>query len=142
MGTPRREGSVPGQTTLDVMRGRGGSWIAGVALAASISMAGVVSGCGSPDTAAPEAPTGPVVQVANMAYAPATLTVKAGDTVTWNFDDRGVTHDVVGVGAAKSVLRSRLMQTGTFTYTFTEPGTYEYTCSLHPEMTGTVVVTP
>lgn len=105
-------------------------------------MAGVVSGCSSPDTAAPEAPTGPVVQVANMAYTPATLTVKAGDTVTWIFDDRGVTHDVVGVGAAKSVLRSRLMQTGTFTYTFTEPGTYEYTCSLHPEMTGTVVVTP
>ncbi|QYB03505.1 cupredoxin domain-containing protein [Rhodococcus sp. USK10] len=124
------------------MRGRGSSWIAGVALAASISMTAVVSGCSSPAEEAPEATTGPVVQVANMAYAPSTITVRAGDTVTWNFDDRGVTHDVVGVGAAKSVLRSRLMQTGTFTYTFTEPGTYEYTCSLHPDMTGTVVVTP
>ncbi|WP_160103671.1 cupredoxin domain-containing protein [Rhodococcus sp. T7] len=124
------------------MRVRGTSWIAGVALAASISMTAVVSGCASPADEAPEAPTGPVVQVANMAYAPSTITVRAGDTVTWNFDDRGVTHDVVGVGAAKSVLRSRLMQTGTFTYTFTEPGTYEYTCSLHPDMTGTVVVTP
>ncbi|MGW5151631.1 cupredoxin domain-containing protein [Rhodococcus koreensis] len=124
------------------MRGRGSSWIAGVALAASISMTAVVSGCSSPAEEAPEAPTGPVVQVANMAYAPSTITVRAGDTVTWNFDDRGVTHDVVGVGAAKSVLRSRLMQTGTFAYTFTEPGTYEYTCSLHPDMTGTVVVTP
>ncbi|QSE88973.1 cupredoxin domain-containing protein [Rhodococcus pseudokoreensis] len=124
------------------MRVRGTSWIAGVALAASISMTAVVSGCSSPADEAPEAPTGPVVQVANMAYAPSTITVRAGDTVTWNFDDRGVTHDVVGVGAAKSVLRSRLMQTGTFTYTFTEPGTYEYTCSLHPDMTGTVVVTP
>lgn len=105
-------------------------------------MTAVVSGCSSPADEAPETPTGPVVQVANMAYAPSTITVRAGDTVTWNFDDRGVTHDVVGVGAAKSVLRSRLMQTGTFTYTFTEPGTYEYTCSLHPDMTGTVVVTP
>lgn len=105
-------------------------------------MTAVVSGCASPAEEAPAAPTGPVVQVANMTYAPSTITVRAGDTVTWNFDDRGVTHDVVGVGAAKSVLRSRLMQTGTFTYTFTEPGTYEYTCSLHPDMTGTVVVTP
>ncbi|MFF2109462.1 cupredoxin domain-containing protein [Rhodococcus koreensis] len=124
------------------MRVRGTSWIAGVALAASISMTAVASGCSSPAEEAPEATTGPVVQVANMAYEPSTITVRAGDTVTWNFDDRGVTHDVVGVGAAKSVLRSRLMQTGTFTHTFTEPGTYEYTCSLHPDMTGTVVVTP
>lgn len=77
-----------------------------------------------------------------MAYTPATLTVKVGETVTWNFDDRGVLHDVVGIGTAEGELRSRLMQTGSYTHTFTEPGTYEYTCSLHPEMTGTIVVTP
>lgn len=87
-------------------------------------------------------PSGPVVEVKNMAYTPATLTVAVGETVTWNFDDRGVTHDVVGVDDARSVLRSPLMQTGSFTHTFTEPGTYEYTCSLHPDMRGTIVVTP
>ncbi len=86
-------------------------------------------------------PGSPVVEVANMAYAPAMLTIRAGETVTWNFDDRGVTHDVTGIGAAKSVLRSQLMRTGSYTHAFTEPGTYEYTCSLHPDMRGTVVVT-
>lgn len=75
-----------------------------------------------------------------MAYSPATLTIDAGETVTWEFDDRGIAHDVVGTGDAETELRSTLMSTGTFTHTFTDPGTYDYTCSLHPDMRGTIVV--
>lgn len=75
-----------------------------------------------------------------MAYSPASITVSVGDTVTWKFDDRGVPHQVLGVGDAKSVLASPLQTTGSFTHTFTAPGTYDYTCSLHPDMTGTVIV--
>ncbi|MCQ4120238.1 cupredoxin domain-containing protein [Rhodococcus tibetensis] len=123
------------------MRGHARSLIAGVALAASISAPGALSGCSSESAGIDEQPSGPVVEVADMAYSPAQLTVRVGETVTWKFDDRGVTHDVAGVGEAKGVLRSPLMQTGNFTYTFTEPGTYEYTCSLHPDMHGTIVVT-
>jgi plastocyanin len=123
------------------MRERARSRIVGVALAASISAASAIAGCSSESAGVNEQPSGPVVEVAGMAFSPARLTVRVGETVTWNFDDRGVTHDVAGIGEAKGVLRSPLMQTGSFTYNFTEPGTYEYTCSLHPDMRGTIVVT-
>ncbi|WP_137725421.1 plastocyanin/azurin family copper-binding protein [Prescottella subtropica] len=118
------------------MKTRVTALIAGIALAASLS------GCSS-DTGR-DVPADPgdglTVTVKNMTYSPASLTVSVGDTVTWVFDDRGTPHDVVGLGDAKSVLRSPLLQTGTWTYTFTQPGTYDYTCSLHPDMLGAVVV--
>ncbi|WP_349307285.1 plastocyanin/azurin family copper-binding protein, partial [Rhodococcus sp. IEGM 1379] len=49
-------------------------------------------------------------------------------------------HDVRGLGSARSLLRSPLKKSGTYTATFTEPGTYDYTCTPHPDMRGTVVV--
>ncbi|WP_031938690.1 cupredoxin domain-containing protein [Prescottella defluvii] len=112
------------------------------AMAIGIALAATLSGCtsnseGSPPT---EPDNGLTVVVKNMAYAPTSITIQAGQTVTWVFDDRGVPHDVVGVGEAKSVLRSPLLKTGTWEFTFTEPGTYNYTCSLHPDMLGVVVV--
>ncbi|WP_246098268.1 cupredoxin domain-containing protein [Rhodococcus spelaei] len=86
------------------------------------------------------APTGPVVEVANMAFTPSSITVNVGETVTWKFEDRGTPHDVVGVGDARAVLHSPPLQTGTFAFAFAEPGTYQYTCSFHPDMHGTIVV--
>ena len=118
------------------MKTRVSALIAGIALAASLS------GCTTATT--DDAPSGAdkalTIRVANMAYSPASLTIAVGQTVTWVFDDRGTPHDVVGLGDAKSVLRSPLLQTGTWQFTFTEPGTYNYTCSLHPDMLGAVVV--
>ncbi|MFM1727835.1 plastocyanin/azurin family copper-binding protein [Prescottella soli] len=112
------------------------------ALIAGIALAATISGC-STDTAA-DAPTDSdkalTVQVANMAYTPASVTISVGQTVTWVFDDRGTPHDVVGLGDAKSVLRSPLLTSGTWEFTFTAPGTYNYTCSLHPDMLGVVNV--
>lgn len=81
-----------------------------------------------------------MVTISGMAYSPASITVNVGDTVTWVFDDNGMAHDVNGLGDAKGKLRSPLKKSGTYTYTFTEPGTYDYTCTPHPEMRGTVVV--
>lgn len=81
-----------------------------------------------------------MVTISGMAYSPASITVSVGDTVTWVFDDNGMAHDVSGLGDAKGKLRSPLKKSGTYTYTFTEPGTYDYTCTPHPEMRGTVVV--
>jgi len=65
--------------------------------------------------------------------------VKAGTTVTWtNRDDDA--HTVTSVA---NTFRSPGLDTGeTFSYTFTRAGTFEYFCTLHPLMTGKVVVTP
>ncbi|NLU81774.1 plastocyanin/azurin family copper-binding protein [Rhodococcus sp. HNM0569] len=107
----------------------------------ALAVLGTAVACGGTDTGGTE-PAGPSVTVADMAYQPASLTVRVGETVTWTFDDRGTPHDVSGTGTAEGVLRSPIQASGTFTYTFTEPGTYEYTCTLHPEMQGAVIVTP
>lgn len=65
------------------------------------------------------------------------LTVPIGTTVTWiNHDD-----DAHTVTSTTNTFRSPGLDTDdTYSYTFTKPGTYEYFCTLHPLMTGKVVV--
>jgi plastocyanin len=76
------------------------------------------------------------VKIDNFTFAPQKLTVKAGTTVTWTNDD-DIPHTVTSTGH----FRSKALDTGDkFTFTFTTPGTFEYFCSLHPHMTGTVAV--
>jgi plastocyanin len=77
------------------------------------------------------------VKIDNFSFGPATLTVAAGTTVTWtNRDD--IPHTVV---SEDKVFKSKVLDTDEkFSYTFTKPGTYGYFCSIHPKMTGKVVV--
>jgi plastocyanin len=78
------------------------------------------------------------VSIDNFTFNPQTVTVKAGTTVTWvNKDD--IPH---GIAAQKNAFpRSKVMDTeGSYTFTFTTPGTYAYFCYVHPHMTGTIVV--
>lgn len=94
---------------------------------------------GSASLTTPAAPaTGNQVNIDGFAFAPATLTVAAGTTVTWtNRDEEPHT-----VAASDGSFHSPGMGTGaTFTHTFTDPGTFDYVCSIHPMMHGTVVVT-
>lgn len=77
------------------------------------------------------------VQIAGMAFGPATLTVTAGDTVTWTNDD-GRAHTVTASGGAFA--SGNLDPTQAYSFTFTQPGTYTYACDYHPEMQGTIVV--
>ncbi len=88
---------------------------------------------------AQQAPAGVAaeVKVDNFSFSPATLTVAAGTTVTWtNRDD--IPHNVV---STDKVFKSKVMDTDEkFSYTFTKAGSYSYFCSIHPHMTGTVVV--
>lgn len=76
------------------------------------------------------------VKIANFTFGPKELNVKAGTTVTWiNEDD--IPHTIV----SPNNYRSKALDTNdAFSFTFTTPGTYKYFCSLHPHMTGTVVV--
>jgi len=71
-------------------------------------------------------------------YSPANYTVKAGTAVTWVNHD-GTTHSVTGdTGLFDS---GPLPPGASFSYTFTQPGTYHYSCWYHSWMTGTIVVT-
>jgi plastocyanin len=79
----------------------------------------------------------PQIAIDNFAFAPQQLTVAQGTTIVWvNNDD--VPHTVVGT---HQEFRSKALDTGDqFSFTFTKPGTYEYFCSVHPIMTGKIVV--
>jgi plastocyanin len=94
----------------------------------------------SGSAAAPEAPQGAnAVNISNFAFAPATLTVPAGTTVTWTNKDEEP-HTVVSSDG--STFHSPGMGTdATYSFTFPDAGTFDYVCSIHPMMHGTVVVT-
>jgi amicyanin len=78
------------------------------------------------------------VNITNFAFAPASLAVKLGDTVTWTNKDEEP-HTVV---ADDGSFHSPGMDTNaTYSFTFTNPGSFDYICSIHPFMHGTVVVT-
>ena len=81
--------------------------------------------------------TGVPVAIDNFVFGPERLTVKAGTTVTWtNRDD--IPHAVV---SKTGLFKSRVMDTDqSYSFTFSTPGTYSYFCSLHPHMTGKIVV--
>ena len=107
------------------------------ALAGLLALA--LSACGTDDasTAASAADTDrPTVTIEDMAFAPEMLTVEVGDTVTWVWNDGAVAHDVVG-----DDFHSEVMAEGTFSHRFDEPGTHDYICTLHPNMTATIEVT-
>jgi plastocyanin len=78
------------------------------------------------------------IEIKDFAFNPQTLTVKSGEKITWiNRDDEP--HTVVSVG--KKFQKSSALDTDQeFTITTGAPGTYEYFCSVHPKMTGTIVV--
>ena len=77
------------------------------------------------------------VTIKAFAYGPKNITVPVGTTVTWINKDPEV-HTVVDKGG--KFRSSALDSDDSFTFTFTEPGTYNFFCTLHPQMTGTVTV--
>ncbi len=77
------------------------------------------------------------VQIVYRAYQPALLTVVAGQTVTWRNSGLGPHTVTSDAGQFDS---GALQAGGTFSYTFAAPGTYAYSCTIHPTMHGKVVV--
>jgi len=80
----------------------------------------------------------PEVTIKGFAYTPATLTVKVGTTVKWINQD-SVTHTVT---SDTGLFESGEMATGdTYSFTFTQAGTFSYHCAMHPSMEASIVVT-
>ena len=112
-------------------------WIAGAVMPVLIAMLLLL--VGSPTVKANDQPSAAnvAVKIDNFVFGPQAITVPVGTTVTWtNSDD--IPHTAV---STDGVFKSKVMDTNEkFSYTFTKAGTYPYYCSVHPKMTGQVVV--
>ena len=111
-------------------------WLASLATPVVVAMLLLA---GSPSVTANDQPTAAnaAVKIDNFVFGPQTITVPVGTTVTWtNSDD--IPHTAV---STDGVFKSKVMDTDEkFSYTFTKAGTYSYYFSVHPKMTGKVVV--
>lgn len=78
------------------------------------------------------------IEIKDFAFNPQKITVKSGEKITWiNHDEEP--HTVVSVG--KKFQKSSALDTDQeYSMIAGAPGTYEYFCSVHPKMTGTIVV--
>jgi len=75
------------------------------------------------------------VSIQNLAFEPKSVKISPGDTVKWtNLDS--VSHTIKSTDFASEVLKNG----DSFSHTFTQVGTYDYHCSIHPSMTGVVIV--
>ena len=109
-----------------------------ISLIAVVSLSACSSGNGASSTMTSSQPvSGNSITLANFAFSPPTLTVKVGTTVTWTNND-GTTHIVTSdTGVFNS---GNLATNATFSFTFNSAGTFAYHCSIHPSMTGRVIV--
>ena len=110
----------------------------GILLAAlAIEVAGVRAAVTSVATGTQAAPATTDVKIDNFTFGPADVTVKAGSTITWtNRDD--IPHTVVSTDKA---FKSKVLDTDDhYSFTFASAGTFTYFCSIHPKMTGRIVV--
>lgn len=98
------------------------------------------SGTNSTDaTDATDATATSAVEIKDMAFSPSNITVKKGTKVTWTNKDT-VSHTVTSDSG--STMDSELLSKGdTYSVTFDEVGSFDYHCTPHPAMTGTVTVT-
>jgi len=116
---------------------RNNFWVA--SFTASVMIAIVLLVAGSPNVTANDQPSAAnaAVNIDNFVFGPQTITVPVGATVTWtNKDD--IPHTSV---STEGVFKSKVLDTDEkFSYTFTKAGTYPYYCTIHPKMTGKVVV--
>jgi plastocyanin len=113
---------------------RASVFVVAVALLVPVASA-CSSGSSAPTTSAAHGPVGVVVTLKFVAFAPQNVTVRVGQAVEWKWEDAPVPHNVTFAN-----FHSPTQATGTFFHTFTQPGTYPYRCTIHSDMTGTVVV--
>jgi plastocyanin len=113
-------------------------WMAGLAAATMIAVLLLLAATATVKANASQAQGKTAeAKIDNFSFSPATLNVAVGTTVTWtNHDD--IPHTVV---STDGVFKSKVIDTDEkFSYSFSKAGTFPYYCSVHPKMTGTVVV--
>jgi plastocyanin len=132
-----------------------------ISAASLLLAAGSLAGCGAYQASTPATPTsatsvpgGPVINLSSLMFNPSDTTVEVGTTVTWR-NDEPITHTVTSgrfEGVDKTTgLRSSQDPDGTFeaklpgrgktfSFTFTEPGSYTYYCDIHQGMNATITV--
>jgi plastocyanin len=131
-----RELNDSGYAGIAILTSDGAQTEVNVYLADGIAGAGTAGSTTSDQSAATAGAT--KVEIANLAYNPAQITIAAGSTVTWTNDDT-VPHTVTA--RDRSVLQSGTLNPGdSFSQTFTTPGAIEYFCEFHANMKGTIVV--
>jgi plastocyanin len=113
---------------------------ASIAVLSAVLLLGIAalgSGTSEFTVRAQQKPETTEVKIDNFSFGPADLTVPAGTTVTWtNRDD--IPHTVV---STDKVFKSKVLDTDEkFSFSFSKAGTYPYFCSIHPKMTGKVIV--
>jgi plastocyanin len=112
-----------------------GQWRLPAAVAASIIAASLTAAATAPARA--DAPRTIQMSIKSFMFAPMTLTVKAGSTVTWTNGDQEP-HTIV---SQSGLFSSGAIDTSeSFSFKFDKPGTYNYVCTIHPRMVGTVIV--
>ena len=127
--------AAPSDPTVDF--GPNGGTSVGMPGMPGMTAASPMPQAGTATSAVPVA--GTKVAITNFAFTPAVLTVKRGETVVWTNQDEEPHTVVAGNNSFHS---PGLDANGTFAFTFASPGTFDYICSIHPFMHGTVVVQP
>ena len=103
---------------------------------------GIVNNSPSPSNSVnntnPTSPQTYNVDIQNFSFSPSTLTINVGDTVIWTNQD-SISHTITSDSGTE--LNSLQLSNGqTYSHTFNTAGTYNYHCSVHPTMKGTIVV--
>ncbi|OGZ34255.1 MAG: hypothetical protein A2174_03585 [Candidatus Portnoybacteria bacterium RBG_13_41_18] len=91
----------------------------------------------------PEKSEPPSVKIENFAFDPQSIRIKAGDILIWtNYDTapHKILSDQSSATYLPDLVSDELSRLGQYGYKFNQPGTYNYYCSIHPDMKGTVIV--
>ncbi len=106
-------------------------------LALLLSLSSLALALPSPKAVAAAPARAQSVAIKSFAFVPQVITVTPGTTVTWTNTD----EDPHTITANDKTFHSAALDTDdTYSFTFTKPGDYAYFCSLHPHMTGKIVV--
>jgi plastocyanin len=114
------------------------SLVLALVLVGAAAACGSSSSSGTPTTGSGSPGPGNTVTIKDFKFTPASLTVKVGTKVTFINEDT-TTHTATSQGGS-TISSGNLAHGQSYTVTFTKAGTYQYICSIHPYMKGTVTV--